>query len=147
MHSRGHAQFFGIHVLRGQLRWVPHALFGNPLMQQGDQSHHRNTVLPQACSRLVCRGQVSRIAPFSGSVRTSSAPNARRTMRRSSDAVAGMVSTSLKPLAAAIQASPMPVFPEVGSTSVVCNASVNVYQGFSSGTLLHARSLRLPFQP
>ena len=35
---------------------------------------------------------------------------------------AGMVSTSLYPLAAAMKASPMPVLPDVGSTRVVCSS-------------------------
>ena len=40
--------------------------------------------------------------------------------RRSRDIDAGMVSTSLYPLAAAMKARPMPVLPLVGSTRVVC---------------------------
>ncbi len=59
--------------------------------------------------------------PLAGSVRTSSAPKALNRILRSSDMEAGMVSTSLYPLAAAMKASPMPVLPDVGSTRVVCS--------------------------
>ena len=57
--------------------------------------------------------------PFAGSVSTSCAPKARSSTRRSSDIDAGIVRISLYPLAAAMNASPMPVLPLVGSTSVV----------------------------
>mmetsp|Transcript_6942 Transcript_6942/g.21996 ORF Transcript_6942/g.21996 Transcript_6942/m.21996 type:complete len:247 (-) Transcript_6942:327-1067(-) len=57
--------------------------------------------------------------PLAAGVRTSSAPSAFSITRRSIDIDSGMVSTSLYPLAAATMASPMPVFPEVGSTRVV----------------------------
>lgn len=59
--------------------------------------------------------------PLAGSVSTSSAPNALRRILRSRDMEAGMVSTSLYPRAAAMKARPMPVFPDVGSTRVVCS--------------------------
>lgn len=50
------------------------------------------------------------------------APRARSKMRRSMDMEAGMVSMSLYPLAAAMNARPIPVLPLVGSTSVVLPA-------------------------
>ena len=58
-------------------------------------------------------------------MRTSSAPSALSITRRSIDIDSGMVSTSLYPLAAATMASPMPVFPDVGSTSVVVAGSMS----------------------
>ncbi len=57
--------------------------------------------------------------PFAPSVRTRFAPSARRTLRRSTDIVSGMVSTSGIPFAAQTKARPIPVFPEVGSMTVV----------------------------
>ena len=57
--------------------------------------------------------------PISPRVKTSSAPNARRRTRLSIDIVSGMVRMSRYPLEAAMNASPMPVFPDVASTSVV----------------------------
>ena len=59
---------------------------------------------------------------FAGSVKTSSAPKACRRTRLSRDMEAGMVRISLYPFAAATKASPMPVFPDVGSTRVVTPA-------------------------
>ena len=56
-------------------------------------------------------GQCGGGVPFAGSVNTSSAPKARSRMRRSRDMEAGMVSTSLYPFAAAMNANPMPVLP------------------------------------
>lgn len=64
--------------------------------------------------------QCSRDSPLAGSVRISSAPKALSRILRSRDMDAGMVSTNLYPLAAAMKARPMPVLPDVGSTSVVC---------------------------
>eukprot|EP00982_Pelagococcus_subviridis_P010918 31036-Pelagococcus_subviridis.AAC.14 len=57
--------------------------------------------------------------PFAGSVRTKSAPNALSKIRRSSDIDAGIVRVRSYPFAAAMNASPIPVFPDVGSTSIV----------------------------
>mmetsp|Transcript_2410 Transcript_2410/g.6214 ORF Transcript_2410/g.6214 Transcript_2410/m.6214 type:complete len:205 (-) Transcript_2410:1472-2086(-) len=57
--------------------------------------------------------------PFAGSVKTSSAPKARSSTRRSRDMLAGIVRTSLYPLAAAMKARPIPVLPLVGSIKVV----------------------------
>ena len=57
--------------------------------------------------------------PLAGSVTTNSAPKARRRILRSMDMDAGMVRMSLYPFAAAMNASAIPVLPEVGSTSVV----------------------------
>lgn len=56
---------------------------------------------------------------LAGSVRTSSAPKAFKRTLRSNDIEAGIVSTNLYPLAAAMKANPIPVFPLVGSTRVV----------------------------
>ena len=53
--------------------------------------------------------------PLVPSVRTSSAPYAFKMFRRSTLMVSGMVRMILYPLAAAIDARPIPVFPEVGS--------------------------------
>lgn len=60
---------------------------------------------------------------FAGSVKTSSAPKACSSTRLSKDMDAGMVRISLYPFAAATKASPMPVFPDVGSTRVVTPAT------------------------
>mmetsp|Transcript_57218 Transcript_57218/g.136435 ORF Transcript_57218/g.136435 Transcript_57218/m.136435 type:complete len:388 (+) Transcript_57218:348-1511(+) len=62
------------------------------------------------------------IAPFipiPAGVRTSLAPRARKSTRRSRDMLSGMQSTSSYPRAAATMASATPVLPEVGSTRVV----------------------------
>jgi len=56
--------------------------------------------------------------PFAPSVRTSFAPKAFRTWRRSTLIVSGIVRTIPYPRAAATKASAIPVFPEVGSTIV-----------------------------
>lgn len=61
--------------------------------------------------------------PFAGSVRTSSAPSALSTLRRSRLIDAGMVRISLYS-AAATKARPMPVLPEVGSTRVMPDFSL-----------------------
>jgi hypothetical protein len=55
--------------------------------------------------------------PFAGSVNTKFAPNAFNKILRSKDIDAGMVKVKSYPFAAAINAKPMPVFPDVGSTS------------------------------
>ena len=73
--------------------------------------------------------------PLAGSVRTSSAPKARSSTRRSRDIDAGIVSTSLYPFAAAMNARPMPVFPDVGSTSVVLPGAMSP---LALGVLDHA---------
>ena len=57
--------------------------------------------------------------PLAPSVNTSRAPSACSTLRRSSDIVSGIVRTSGIPIAAQTKAKPMPVFPEVGSMTVV----------------------------
>jgi hypothetical protein len=57
--------------------------------------------------------------PFAPSVRTRRAPRATRIFRRSTDMVSGMVRTRGIFFAAQTKASPMPVFPEVGSITVV----------------------------
>ena len=57
--------------------------------------------------------------PFAPSVSTTRAPSACRILRRSTDMVSGMVSTSRMPRAAQTKASAMPVLPEVGSITVV----------------------------
>ncbi|MNN36013.1 hypothetical protein D3C81_1498860 [compost metagenome] len=67
------------------------------------------------------------IAPFmplAGSVNTSSAPRALRTLRRSMLIEAGMVSINLYPRAAATKARPIPVLPDVGSTMVMPGLSL-----------------------
>ena len=53
--------------------------------------------------------------PFEPSVRTISAPYALRMLRLSTLIVSGMVRMALYPLAAAMDARPIPVFPDVGS--------------------------------
>ena len=58
------------------------------------------------------------LMPSAGSVRTSSAPNARKRARRSFDIDEGMVKITLYPRAAPTQASPIPVLPDVPSTIV-----------------------------
>mmetsp|Transcript_68331 Transcript_68331/g.182035 ORF Transcript_68331/g.182035 Transcript_68331/m.182035 type:complete len:258 (-) Transcript_68331:106-879(-) len=57
--------------------------------------------------------------PLAAGVKTTSAPKALSRTRRSILMDSGMVSFSLYPLAAATMASPIPVFPEVGSTRMV----------------------------
>mmetsp|Transcript_33965 Transcript_33965/g.69344 ORF Transcript_33965/g.69344 Transcript_33965/m.69344 type:complete len:309 (+) Transcript_33965:315-1241(+) len=57
--------------------------------------------------------------PFAAGVSTRSAPNAFSSTRRSMLMDSGIVRMSLYPFAAATIASPMPVFPDVGSTRVV----------------------------
>ena len=66
------------------------------------------------------------IAPFIPSapgVSTNSAPYARSKLRRSKLIVSGITSTDLYPLAAAIIARPIPVFPLVGSMIVLSSFS------------------------
>jgi hypothetical protein len=73
-------------------------------------------VLKTICSAL----SKAPLSPLLGSVNTISAPNARRSMRLSTSIDEGIVAISLYPLAAATEAKPMPVFPVVGSTKMVC---------------------------
>ena len=61
--------------------------------------------------------------PRAPSVRTSFAPKAARTLRRSIDIVSGIVSVMAYPRAAATKASAIPVFPLVGSISSLPGAS------------------------
>ena len=70
---------------------------------------------------------------FAGSVKTSSAPKACSRTRLSRDMDAGMVRISLYPFAAATKASPMPVFPDVGSTRVVTPAAPPLQAELLSG--------------
>jgi hypothetical protein len=69
-------------------------------------------------------GRAARRA-FLPSVSTRSAPNALSRMRRSTDMLSGIVSTSLYPRADATNARPTPVLPLVGSTC--SNASVSFH--------------------
>mmetsp|Transcript_27370 Transcript_27370/g.76770 ORF Transcript_27370/g.76770 Transcript_27370/m.76770 type:complete len:265 (+) Transcript_27370:447-1241(+) len=57
--------------------------------------------------------------PLAAGVRTTSAPKALRSTRRSMLMLSGIVRMSLYPLLAATMANPMPVFPLVGSTRMV----------------------------
>lgn len=70
----------------------------------------------------LCSSSARTIAPFipfGPSVSTNRAPSAFRIFRRSTDIVSGMVRTSGIFLAAQMKARPIPVFPEVGSITVV----------------------------
>jgi hypothetical protein len=60
-------------------------------------------------------------------------------MRRSRDMDAGIVRTSLYPLAAATKARAMPVLPDVGSTSVVLPGEM---RPFCSASSIMARPMR-----
>jgi hypothetical protein len=57
--------------------------------------------------------------PFAPGVRINSAPKERSIMRRSTDIVSGIVSTSEYPRAAQTYAKAIPVLPLVGSTTVI----------------------------
>ncbi|KAB8094806.1 hypothetical protein EE612_022159 [Oryza sativa] len=59
--------------------------------------------------------------PFVGSVRTSFAPKALMVTLLSRLVYEGIVSMSSYPLRAAMNARPIPMFPDVGSISVVCS--------------------------
>mmetsp|Transcript_15655 Transcript_15655/g.28086 ORF Transcript_15655/g.28086 Transcript_15655/m.28086 type:complete len:216 (-) Transcript_15655:3-650(-) len=72
--------------------------------------------------------------PLALGVRTTSAPRARRTMRRSMDIDSGIVRISLYPRAAAMKAKAIPVFPEVGSTSTVCPGVI--FPAFSASRII-----------
>mmetsp|Transcript_8011 Transcript_8011/g.13893 ORF Transcript_8011/g.13893 Transcript_8011/m.13893 type:complete len:237 (-) Transcript_8011:2-712(-) len=80
---------------------------------------------PSSVSAAIsCAFSTAPFMPFAGSVSTRVAPNALRRTRRSRDMDAGMVSTSLYDLAAAMNARPMPVLPLVGSIRVVFPAVI-----------------------
>ena len=81
--------------------------------------------------------------PFAGSVNTNFAPNAASMTRRSSDILAGIVKMRSYPFAAATKANPMPVFPDVGSTSVVTPGRIIPLLSASSIMLRPMRSFTL----
>ena len=68
-------------------------------------------ISPASCSAF----SIAPFMPFAPSVRTISAPYAFRIFLLSTLMVSGMVRITRYPLTAAIAASPIPVFPEVGS--------------------------------
>jgi hypothetical protein len=79
--------------------------------------------------------------PLGAGVSTTSAPNAFNNRRRSMLIDSGMVKTSLYPRAAATMANPIPVLPEVGSTSVVVPGAMSPRFSASRIMLLAIRSL------
>mmetsp|Transcript_9945 Transcript_9945/g.20715 ORF Transcript_9945/g.20715 Transcript_9945/m.20715 type:complete len:261 (-) Transcript_9945:3-785(-) len=79
--------------------------------------------------------------PLAAGVRTSWAPNALRRTRRSILMDSGMVRMRSYPLEAATMASPIPVFPEVGSTKIVSPGVMSPRASASSIMLLAMRSL------
>ena len=71
--------------------------------------------------RAICSAlSTAPFRPFPGSVKTISAPNARKRILLSRFIDAGIVTISLYPLVAATKAIPSPVFPLVGSTNTLC---------------------------
>mmetsp|Transcript_30762 Transcript_30762/g.53177 ORF Transcript_30762/g.53177 Transcript_30762/m.53177 type:complete len:221 (-) Transcript_30762:63-725(-) len=91
------------------------------------------------CSALATQPAI----PFAAGVRTRRAPKAFRMTLRSKDIVSGIVSTTLYPFAAPTIASPMPVFPEVGSTREVLPGAIS--PRFSASSIIDRaiRSLTL----
>mmetsp|Transcript_12354 Transcript_12354/g.20110 ORF Transcript_12354/g.20110 Transcript_12354/m.20110 type:complete len:209 (-) Transcript_12354:91-717(-) len=81
--------------------------------------------------------------PFAAGVSLTSAPKALRRTRRSIDILSGMVKMSLYPLEAATMASPIPVFPLVGSTRVDLPGEISPRASASSIMLRAMRSLTL----
>ena len=71
--------------------------------------------------------------PSSRGVSTNFAPNAFSNRWRSSDMLSGMVTVILYPRAAAVNASPIPVFPLVGSTIIVFGVS---FPAFSAASII-----------
>ena len=81
--------------------------------------------------------------PFSFGVRTSSAPKAKRTFRRSIVIDSGIVKIILYPFTAATNARPIPVFPEVGS--IITEPGLSNPRASASSTIESAiRSFILP---
>lgn len=68
------------------------------------------------------KGAIAPFMPLAPSVRTSSAPYAFIRLRRSIDMVSGMVMIMRLPRAAAMEHSPIPVLPDVGSMITVSSS-------------------------
>ncbi len=79
--------------------------------------------------------------PFAAGVSSSSAPRKARIFRRSIDMLSGIARMSRYPLAAATKANPIPVLPEVGSTSVVLPGVISLRASASEIMAYPIRSL------
>ncbi len=96
---------------------------------------------PRAASSRAAR--TAPVIPAAAGVRTSSAPRAARITRRSGDIASGIVRMSGYPRSAHTKARPIPVFPDVGSTTVPPGTSAP--RSSASAIIAHAtRSLTLP---